>query len=387
MALTLDTLAERILTAVEKSGMNRRELAESIGVDPTALSKALSGKRNFKPLEIALIADQLGVPVQYFLAGDDEIPEPASVAARAQPNASPAVEQALSRAATILELDNLLAELGAPAQPAHRVHRFPSFKPYEQGEWLADRLRSQLGIGSADLPAEVSSLAAFIESKFSIDVAIERLPDGLDGLAIARRPFGLILISSSIPATRQRYTMVHEVGHLVAGDGHQIIDENVLIGKSPAEARANSFAASFLMPTAALRTAFAGQPDVSEQLIADLLGRYRVSLDALAFRLNNAGLIDAPVREEVRRMSSARISLRQGRALDLQARGDRRWPGGLLDRAVGAYVEGRISIRPLANLVGIDADALLQELAPPQFGPMELADSDKDIDDDLVPML
>jgi len=309
------------------------------------------------------------------------------VAARAQPNSSPAVEAAMARTETIVELDKLLEELGLPAQPAHRVHRFPKFRPYEQGEWLADRLRSQLGLGIADLAPEVATLAASIESKFSIDVAIEPLPDGLDGLAVAHRPFGLIMVSSSNPATRQRYTMAHELGHLMAGDGHKIIDENVLLGKSPEESRANSFAAAFLMPADALRAAFEGQSAVGEQLIADLLGRYRVSLDALAFRLHNVGLIDVTTREEVRRMSSARISLRQGRALDLQARNDRRWPGLLLDRAVEAYATGRISIRPLANLVGVDPDVLLQELAPPQFGPVEEARAEAAQDDDLVPML
>ncbi len=387
MALTVDTLLERILTVVDESGMTRRELADAIGIDPTALSKALSGKRNFKPLEVALIADHLGVAVQYLLADEDVVEEPASVAARAQPNASPAVEQALSRATMMLDLDGLLAELGTPALPAHRVHKFPRLESYEQGEWLADRLRSDLSFGPLDLPAEVGTLAAWIEDKLNIDIAIERLPEGLDGLAIARRPFGLIMISSSISATRQRYTMVHELGHLVAGDGHEIIDENVLLGKSPAEQRANSFAAAFLMPAAALRAAFEGQPGVTEELIAGLLGRYRVSLDALAFRLHNADLIDATVRDEVRRMSSARISLRQGRALDLQARGDQRWPGGLLDRAVNAYVGGRISIRPIASLVGIDANTLLQELAPPQFGPLEFAGADGVPEDELVPML
>jgi Zn-dependent peptidase ImmA (M78 family)/lambda repressor-like predicted transcriptional regulator len=387
MPFTVDTLAERILTVVEKSGMTRRELAEAIGVDPTALSKALSGKRNFKPLEVALIAETLGVPVQYLLADDDEVSAPVFVAARAQPNSSPAVEAAMARTETMVELDKLLEELGLPAQPAHRVHRFPKFRPYEQGEWLADRLRSQLGLGIADLAPEVATLAASIESKFSIDVAIEPLPDGLDGLAVAHRPFGLIMVSSSIPATRQRYTMAHELGHLMAGDGHKIIDENVLLGKSPEESRANSFAAAFLMPAGALRAAFEGQSAVGEQLMADLLGRYRVSLDALAFRLHNVGLIDVTTREEVRRMSSARISLRQGRALDLQARNDRRWPGLLLDRAVEAYATGRISIRPLANLIGVDPDVLLQELAPPQFGPVEEARTEAAQDDDLVPRL
>lgn len=386
MALTADTLAERILKVIEASGMTRRQLAEVIGIDPTALSKALSGKRNFKPLEIALISETLRVPVQHLLADEEDGTEPASVAAKAQPYGNPAVETALARVEQMLELDGLLSELGFPATPAHKSRRLPRLKPFEQGDWLADKLRAELHLAAADLPAEVGPLATFLEEKLNVDVAIEPLERGLDGLAIARRPFGLILVSSSIPAHRQRYTIAHELGHLLAGDGCNIIDENINIGKTPIEARANAFAAAFLMPAEALQGALGGSSGLSEQLIADLLGRYRVSLDALAFRLYNVDLIDAVGRDTVRRMSSARIALRQGRATDLQARGDRRWPGGLLDRAVQAYAKGQISIRPIANLVGVDPDTLLEELAPPQLDSADLTSADPAADDP-VPML
>jgi Zn-dependent peptidase ImmA (M78 family)/transcriptional regulator with XRE-family HTH domain len=385
MPLTMDTLAERILKAIEASGMTRRKLAEEIGMDPTALSKALSGKRHFKTLEVALISDALGVLVQDLYA--EEETEPVSVAARAQPESGPAVEQALDRAGQILDLDQLLTELGLPASPPYVTYQPPADRPYRQGEWMARRLRSKLRLGAAPLPAEVASLATWLEEKLNVDVAIEPLPRGLDGLAIARRPFGLIMVSSSIPAHRQRYTMAHELGHLLACDGCDIIDENISIGRTPAESRANAFAAAFLMSAEGLQAAFGGSEDISEQLIADLLGTYRVSLDALAFRLHNAGMIDAAQRDAVRRMSSSRIALRQGRATDLQARGDRRWPGRLLDRAVQAYANGRISIRPVARLVGVDADILLEELAPPSFPLAGASAGEPSEDDDLVPML
>lgn len=386
MALDVDMLAERILTTIESSGQTRRAVAEAIGMDPTGMSKALSGQRHFKALEVALIAEHLGVPVQEFYAEGAGVSAHASVAARAQPDSTPAVDKALARGEQMLELDELLRELGFPAAPAHRGRRLPELRPYEQGEWIASKLRSQLGLGAADLPAEVGPLATYLEEKLNIDVAIEPLPGGLDGLALAHRPFAVIMVSSSIPATRQRYTIAHELGHLLANDGSNIIDENISVGKTPAEARANAFAAAFLMPAEALRASFGGYSGISEQLIADLLGRYRVSLDALAFRLYNADLVDPTGRDSIRRMSSARISLRQGRAKDLQARGDCRWPGGLLDRAVQAYVNGRISIRPIGDLVGVDPDTLLEELAPPTLAPVDDASAEAS-EDDLVPLL
>jgi Zn-dependent peptidase ImmA (M78 family)/DNA-binding XRE family transcriptional regulator len=384
MALSTEALAARVQEAVRDSGMTQDRLAKTIDMNPTALSRALAGKRNFKPLELALIAETLGIPVQGLLADDErEDVGEASIAARTQPDASPAVEEALARVRQMLELDELLCELGCKSPAPLPSIPMANGSPQEQGERLAMDLRTRLGIGIADLPAEVGSLATDLEDRMNIDVAIEPLTRGLDGLAVARCNFQLIMVSSSIPATRQRYTIAHELGHLLGGDGGDIqVDENIMGGKTPAESRANAFAAAFLMPAEALRAAQGGRSGVTQQFIADLLSRYRVSLDALAFRLHNVGILTASQREDVRRMSSARISLRQGRAADLQARRDRRWPSGLLSRAVEAYEKGKISIRPISGLIGIDENLLLEELAPPQ-----LAASAPAGDDELVPLL
>jgi hypothetical protein len=51
---------------------------------------------------------------------------------------------------------------------------------------------------------------------------------------------------------------------------------------------------------------------VTREPAAALLARYRVSLDALAFRLHNLSIINAAERDTVRRMSSVRVALRQG---------------------------------------------------------------------------
>lgn len=387
MALTADTLAQRIQAAIDAAHMPQNVLAAKIGIDPSALSRALSGRRNFKPLEVAIISETLGVPVQHLLRDERDEVGAAAIAARAQPDASPAVGEALARVERILDLDRLLSEVGFPPGPPLRNIKGAKIidaQPYEQGERLAQDLRTSMSLGADALPAEVGLLATNIEDKLNIDVAIEPLKEGLDGLAVARDNYRLIMVSSSIPAHRQRYTIAHELGHLMAGDGSEVIDEDINFGRTPDETRANAFAAAFLMPASALRTAISGEPAFSEELIGDLLARYRVSLDALAFRLHNTGIINASERDRIRRMSSARISLRHGRATDLQARRGHRRPGGLLDRCIEAYGKGRISIRPIADLLGVHPDTLLVELAPPQLAPAE-SEPNSANDDELVP--
>lgn len=56
MPLTAEVLSSRILLTLEASGLTQHALANVISMEASARSKALSGKRNFRPLEVALIS-------------------------------------------------------------------------------------------------------------------------------------------------------------------------------------------------------------------------------------------------------------------------------------------------------------------------------------------
>ncbi|MET8147025.1 XRE family transcriptional regulator [Actinoplanes sp. NPDC049668] len=363
MAVSSETLISRIRSAMNSAGLSQQSLAQAIGIDPSALSKALGGVRNFKSLEVALIAERLGVSVQSLLS--DSAEPTVAVAARAQPDTSPALMSALDRSRFLLELERLLADLGFGWSASLCDSSGLDGQAYAQGAELSRRTRAWMGIGDDDLPYELTELSDLLEQKLGIDIGFEPLPTGLDGLCATCGGFRLALVSSNIAATRQRFTLAHELGHLVAGDSQDLlVDEDVFGRRTPEETRANAFAAAFLMPEAAIRAAVP-HGGASEEIVAQLLGRFGVSLDALAFRLHNVGVVNAAGRDRVRSMSSNRIALRSGRASDLQARGDRRAPGNLLDRAMEAYFQGRISVRPLAELLAIDPELLLAELRPP----------------------
>lgn len=368
--------------------MTQAELANVLGLDPSALSRALSGQRNFKSLEIALIAQTLQISTQQLLATERE---PISTAATAspRPTASPAVERARERVHEILQLDRLLADHGfapgpyisiqptgdtapqAPGKPAGTE----SGQPAEQGHALAKRLRQEAGLGDDDLPYQLADLAQMLERQIGLDIAFEPLPSGLDGMSVCRpNGFRLALVSTGISATRQRFSLAHQIGHLIAGDAPELrIDEDLFARDAPEEHRANAFAASFLMPISALRAELRPGVDVSEELVAGLLGRFGVSLDALAFQLHQTDLVDAATRDRIRALSSDRIALRSGRTTDLQARNERRAPGNLLRRATEAYVAGRLSVRSLARLLVVEPEELLDELSPPNRRPRDRA--------------
>jgi transcriptional regulator with XRE-family HTH domain len=74
VTLSRDVLAKRIRDAIAESGATQQDVARATSMDPTALSKALAGRREFKSLEVALIAEQLGLSTQWLLADDNETP-------------------------------------------------------------------------------------------------------------------------------------------------------------------------------------------------------------------------------------------------------------------------------------------------------------------------
>jgi transcriptional regulator with XRE-family HTH domain len=85
-----ETLASRIREAIRASGMSQQTLAETVGMDPTALSKVLSGRRRLSSLELGLIADATDVPVDELLSFRK--PSGRNFAARTQPDEAPAVD-------------------------------------------------------------------------------------------------------------------------------------------------------------------------------------------------------------------------------------------------------------------------------------------------------
>jgi len=68
--LTSEQVAANLRAAVKASGLTQQQVAERADMDPTALSKALSGKRRVSSLELALICTATGSDVLAILGAD-----------------------------------------------------------------------------------------------------------------------------------------------------------------------------------------------------------------------------------------------------------------------------------------------------------------------------
>jgi Zn-dependent peptidase ImmA (M78 family) len=114
----------------------------------------------------------------------------------------------------------------------------------------------------------------------------------------------IIGINALHAKTRQRFTIAHELGHLELHQGDELHvdrrfpvqrrDANSSQATDPAEINANAFAAELLMPrqllTRDVQTAPQALDYEDDEFVRLLADRYKVSVQAMLFRLTNLGL-------------------------------------------------------------------------------------------------
>ena len=359
---------------IRNSSLTNADFASAIGIDPTKLSKSLGGLRRFTSFELASVASRGRTTVDWLLTGT--APDRALLAARAAPEADEDVlVKAERRVRAIAEVEAALDKLEPdsverPPLPAVSLLG----RPMDDAESMADLVLGTVhDVGWQKIlrtdPARV------VERLFGINVVFEKCGAGLDGIALNSAASRVILVNTSIAWSRQRFTLAHEVGHLIAGDGRAsgiCVDADVMASQRVEEQRANSFAACLLMPRRDLRDDLPDADGVDDATFGRLVGEYRVSASAMAWRLKNLGYIDEVRRAQLGSMrpdQAARLGDWQAELGRLAVEQRRRRPAvALAERALVAFAEGVASARLVATILDVDPDEVLSvwhELAQP----------------------
>ena len=356
----MPTIAERVHKLVLRSGQTQRAFARAIDLDETKLSKSLSGTRSFTSLELALVAEHCSVGVDWLITGEDPV---LVMAARSTGGSA---HRAVEQAERLSEHRRGLSWLGYPA-PWRPVER-----PATSGRWVDDAVALACAalerVREAGRCETEDDLPLLVEDVFGADVAVVDLDEDFDGLAVSTPGSEMILLGSTHRSARQRFTLAHELGHLLAGDDQEVrVEQDVRDPrrrKDPAEKRADAFAAAFLMPQEVLQAAAAG--GLGERAFAELACERAVSPVSLAWRLRNLGLIDDEARQRFGAMTAATAARLAGRGHEFSRRAiessEPRLPGLLTRDAYDAYSTARTTLRPYAALIGADLDQLRRVL-------------------------
>jgi Zn-dependent peptidase ImmA (M78 family) len=144
--------------------------------------------------------------------------------------------------------------------------------------------RSMLGL-PPDEPIRNVTIA--VERSGAIVLKLTDLPEHVGGFsAWIQEPISrpLIVCRSEVSAFRLRFTISHELGHMLLD--HQVFGRPT----KDTEAEANTFAAHFLLPEEAMHDVFSAPLDLRE--LARIKGRWGVSMNAILLRAKGMGYVD-----------------------------------------------------------------------------------------------
>ncbi|MFD8736580.1 ImmA/IrrE family metallo-endopeptidase [Streptomyces sp. NPDC059618] len=187
---------------------------------------------------------------------------------------------ALRRVHATLSVTRLQVEAIATAAHDDDKHRFRSIAvdDVDTPADAAETLRLEWGLPSGP----VANLVEVLESAGALLVLRDLQTRELDGVSQwSRGDRPLFLLNSSAPADRFRFSLAHELGHIVmhAEPGDARLQER----------QADQFAAEFLMPHESILPDL--QPGLDLSRLMKLKSRWRVSMAALAFRAKSLGVL------------------------------------------------------------------------------------------------
>ena len=238
-----------------------------------------AGNRSVSTLELAKLAELYLRPVSYFLQegarGEDEDVLVALHRAAPGLDNDPATQEEVARCVSLcregVTLERILGRSPRSGPPSYEV-RLPrsSWDAVVQGERTAVEERQRLGIGNAPI-ADVSELIAS-QGIWASGVV---LPNDMSGVFLRHSSIGFaILVNTSHPRGRKRFSYAHEYAHALLDRDRNIAISSTGNSSEMVERRANAFAAAFLMPRngvyAVLRGLDKGLPSRQEQTIFDV---------------------------------------------------------------------------------------------------------------------
>ncbi|MFF7706253.1 ImmA/IrrE family metallo-endopeptidase [Pseudomonas sp. NPDC007930] len=284
-------IGERLKRARAAMGLSMQALAEQVGVSANMIKKYEHGISMPGSPVLIRLSKALDVRAEYFFRPVKV--ELKGVEYRKRSTTSQGVlkrieADVLDQAERWQELANLWPDF--PIQPfSPPVTLTKPIASLDDIDGIADQVRSAWGLGLNPIPDLIDELETHGVLVLITEVDVQAKFDGLQA-SVANTP--VIVVSGAWPGDRQRFTLAHELGHLVLS-GHLApgLDE---------EKACNRFASAFLLPTSTLRKQLGSQRHTLEARELYLLKlEYGLSMQACLYRAADAGIISQGVRERM----------------------------------------------------------------------------------------
>lgn len=264
----------------ELRGYSQKELAEKVSIAQPVLSGYESDSRDPNLAVAHGLADVLEVPISMLFKKPITMPDGSLGLFRSMRSKVGSVAFNQARRMAEIGLESILALASEGGLPPVRLTVVTGADPKEAAVWA----RSMLGLAPNE---PIGNVFAAVERTGTIVLKLTNLPEHIGGFsAWIKEPLDrpIIVCRSEVSAFRLRFTISHELGHLLLG--HQVFGRPT----KATESEANEFAAHFLLPEEAMHDVFSAPIDLKE--LARIKGRWGVSMNAILLRAKGMGYVD-----------------------------------------------------------------------------------------------
>lgn len=247
----------------------QKEVVEAIGISQASLSKAEHGLQEL-PVDIMdKLYDYYDLPETFFLRSEGVSPLGHLYYRKKLTITNKVIDSFVAKVKIFKAIiDDLMSAVELPK------YTLGNYVPNENlsAKEIARKIRYELKVYNGAVP----NLSTLLENNGIIIIRFDFGTDKIDGLTtITDSDRKVMFINNQMPNDRIRFSMAHELGHLVM---HL---ENPPCSSDDAERQADEFASEFLMPEEEIRPMLL---NVNIQTLGMLKRKWRVSMHALVRR-------------------------------------------------------------------------------------------------------
>lgn len=284
-------IGERLKRARAAAGLSMKALGDQVGVSSNMIKKYEHNDSMPSSTVLIKLSKALGVRSEYFFR-----PVKVSLAGvEYRKRASTSVASLKRIEADVLdqaerwqELANLWPEF--PLSGFSGVKGLPdTIGSLDQLEQVAESVRDAWNLGLNPLPDLIDLLESQGILVIITEVDVSAKFDGLQA-TVAGQP--LIVVSSQWAGDRQRFTLAHELGHLLLSDrlGNGLDEEKAC----------NRFASAFLMPAESVRQHLGTKRhNIEVRELYLLKHEFGLSMQGCLYRLGDLGIIEERIRKRL----------------------------------------------------------------------------------------
>ena len=277
--------SERLIRARKAAGLSMSALAQEVGVSANAIKKYEHGDNMPSSSNLLKLSKALGVRSEYFFRPTKITLQGVEYRKRAntpQKLLNQINGDVMDQAERWAELLDLYPDSVKPVPKFSLPEALPEIvETIDDIESIADQMRAEWSMGLNPIPDMIDTLESQGIMIICTNVESKKKFDGLAG-NIEGTP--VVVVSAHQPGDRQRFTLAHELGHLVLqGRLAKGLDE---------EKACNQFAGSFLLPKSALFQHIGDRRHAVEPRELFMLKcEFGISMMAILIRLGQCGII------------------------------------------------------------------------------------------------